>query len=107
MANIIPTKVWKEVTAAIGEVKPERRGRPKKYREYPFREIGPRPNRLILHRNLILKWLDLDRHVFHEIVTARLLPWKQLYPDGFRYYRRDDVERVLLNRRKPQSGAVN
>lgn len=73
-------------------------GRPPKQPMFGFIEVGPKPPRLVLRKFHILAWVggDLNEYFLNRIIAAGLLPFKVVL--GETWFRREDVELVLLKR---------
>lgn len=64
---------------------------------YKFQAKGEEPKKLLLRRGEILNWIGVRPNQFDEVVKAGKLPWKQLYPNSVRFFKKEDVRRVFLD----------
>jgi hypothetical protein len=63
---------------------------------YSFYEIGKEPDMMLLRRGDILRWIGVRPIELDKIIRVGLLPWKQVKPNGVRFYRKADVKKVFL-----------
>jgi hypothetical protein len=70
------------------------RGRVKAMRNYAL--PSEEPKKLSLSRKEVLLWTGITSGVFDYLSSSGRIPYKILKKGGARYYRNEDVERILL-----------